>query len=262
MEQIESLDGVAVTVLIGARPETVFGILTTEAGLSAWLNADATFEPTVGSSFSLFFTQFQARLAGEVREVVPDQLLALTWGYADGPQSEAMPAGSTLVTFKLTPEEGGTRVTVSHEGLSAALEDGNRQGWRFLMSRLNLAANRSQLGSELPGVLDAYFEAWSIDDDVRRQTLLEGCCEEDVQFMDDYASLTGRDTLAQHASNTRNYFPGSRIRRVGDPSICRGEVLVPFEVVDANGVRMSSGTNYGVVSPRGLLKRVTGFWTP
>ncbi|MGI9628578.1 MAG: SRPBCC family protein [Longimicrobiales bacterium] len=260
MQKIESLEGVAVTTVIAARPETVFGILTTPEGLSTWLGGTATFEATVGAPFQIVFQQFGTTVAGEVRELTESERLALTWGVAEGPQSEVMPEGSTLVTFDLTPEDGGTRVTVTHEDLPDPEVGGHKHGWRFHMNRLGLTANRAQLSAELPEVLSAYFQAWSTDNTEERTRLFETACTEDVGFMDEYATFTGREMLALHAGSTRQYFPGSRIEASEDPSICRGEVLVPFTVSDPDGKTLFTGTNYARVAPDGRLAHVTGFW--
>ena len=173
-----------------------------------------------------------------------------------------MPAGSTRVAFALTPEGGGTRVTVTHTDLPSTEEEQNHaQGWRFHLSRLNLVANRAQLAAELPRTTEDFFRAWDTDDDEERNRLLEASCTDDVEFSDDYASSTGRDVLALHVSNTRKYIPNATIRLNGDITVCRGEALIPWETVGAEGESMFGGIDYVRVAPDGRFSRIVGFWT-
>lgn len=262
MEKTEGLDQVvSAEVLIEARPETVFGIMSSAEGMSAWLDGEATFEPVVGAGLTLRFPRFHTTVTGEVLAVEENRLLSVSWGVAEGPQAEWLPAGSTRVTFRLEPEAGGTRVHVTHESLPTEQEIANhRAGWRFHLSRLELISNRAQLEDELPAVMDCYYDAWNTEDEADRAALFADTCAEDFEFADEYASLTGLEPLSLHAGNTRKYIPGTRIRRSGPPLVCRGEALVPWEVVDVDGGVVFDGTDHVRVGADGRISRITGFW--
>ena len=137
---------------------------------------------------------------------------------------------------------------------------GQEHGWNFHLSRLSLVSNRNQLEAELPDLVDRYFQAWNVESDEERATLLSEAVTDDVEFADDYAVLSGRELLALHASNTRKYIPGSSIRRAGSPLICRGEALVRWETVGADGSVLFDGTNHLRVTEDGRIDRVVGFW--
>ncbi|MDH3222156.1 MAG: SRPBCC domain-containing protein [Gemmatimonadota bacterium] len=263
MEKTEGLDeAVRVDLLIEAKPETIFRIMSSSEGLSNWLNAEASLEPVVGAPLTLRFPSFRTTVAGQVREVVPNRRLSVSWGVSEGPQAEWLPAGSTRVTFELAPEGDGTRVRVTHEALPTEQEAANhRQGWRFHLSRLELLSNRAQLEAVLPAIMDRYYEAWSSDDSEACLGLLEEVCAKDVSFADEYASLEGVDRLALHASNTRKYMPGTRVRRMGGPVVCRGRAIVPWEVIGESEDRRFQGTDYMEIRADGRLTGIVGFWT-
>ena len=263
MKRIESLeDVVAVSIHVDARPETVFEILSTGSGISGWLNGEATIDPVVGSTFRIRFPRFQTTISGEVLSVEENRQLSLSWGAEEGPQAEVMPAGSTRVTFDLTPEGEGTRVQITHDDLPNEQEEQNhRQGWRFHASRLDLISNRRQLAADLPARMDRYYLAWSTADAEVRDGLFEETCLPDVAFADDYAVFEGVSTLSTHAGNTRRYLPDTVLRRGGEPVICRGEALVPWQVVDGAGKTVFEGTDHVRVAGDGRLAAVTGFWS-
>ncbi|MEO1068250.1 MAG: SRPBCC domain-containing protein [Cyanobacteria bacterium J06638_6] len=93
-------------------PERVWRALTQPAALASWL-MDNTFEPCLGHRF-----QFrEAALPGlelvidcEVIALDPPRRLVYTW------QAQEMPFPS-LVTWTLTPIEGGTQLRLCHSGL-------------------------------------------------------------------------------------------------------------------------------------------------
>ena len=80
------------------------------------------------------------RAAGTFLEIDPPHQLAFTWGFADAEAAERskheqaepssgnlMPPGSTRVTVTLDAVDGGTRLTLRHDGLpSDELREGHR----------------------------------------------------------------------------------------------------------------------------------------
>lgn len=252
---------VELSIFIEARPRTVFSILSDPERLGAWMNGDASFQSSAGSPFSIAFPQFDTTVVGQVAEIVPDTRVAFTWGVAEGPQAEILPAGSTRVEFTLRPEGGGTRLTLTHSGFEDESERAKHEaGWRFHTSRLSLLANRADLSARLDDLTSAYFGAWNEPDSEARGKLLEACCAEDVAFKDEYAAFEGRDKLSLHIGGTQFHLPGT-LELAGEPSICRGEILLPWQLVSEDGEAVYRGTNHAEVTPQGLIRRVTGFWS-
>ena len=71
---------------------------------------------------------------GEVLEFDPPRLLAYTWT-ANWHDDKTRP---TLVRWELTPEDGGTRVKVTHSGLvrEAVARNDYNSGWPGLLEQL------------------------------------------------------------------------------------------------------------------------------
>jgi uncharacterized protein YndB with AHSA1/START domain len=91
---------------IAASPEAVWRALSTSKGISAWWEK-GEIDARLGGSYRF------GDARGEVREVVVERALSLTWdGSAAGPE---LPA-ATLVTFVLAPHAGGTRLSLIHAG--------------------------------------------------------------------------------------------------------------------------------------------------
>lgn len=222
---------VRVSRYIEATPGTVFGILSDPARFSEWIQGEASFEPRAGSELTIHFPNFDTVVAGEVLEVVPDERLVLSWGVSEGRQAEWFPTGSSTVSFELRPEGEGTRVELVHADLPTEKEvEQHRAGWRFHAGRLDLVANRAEVGERLPDVLDAWCAAWSEPDDADRAKLLERCCANDVHYADEWATLDGRERLSLHIANSIRFMPGARLALKREPTICRGEVLAVWTV--------------------------------
>ncbi len=93
-------------------PQRVWQVLTNRRALAAWL-MDNDFEPRVGHKFR-FQTQSLPGLEGtvncEVIELDEPKRLSYTW------QDSLMPYPS-IVTWTLTPVDGGTRLHLEHQGI-------------------------------------------------------------------------------------------------------------------------------------------------
>ena len=96
--------------------DTVWEYLTDSELLAQWLMPN-DFEPTVGHQFN-FCTKpkvkfgFDGTVYCEVLEVVPKQKLSYSWkGGANGKTSL-----DTVVTWMLTPQEGGVELRLEHSG--------------------------------------------------------------------------------------------------------------------------------------------------
>lgn len=251
---------VELTRHIKARPTTVWGIISDASRFSEWMAGAARFEPHPGSPFRIEFPQFQTVIRGEVLECDETALkLALSWGVEAGPQADTFPPGSSRLELSLFPDGNGTRVELRHSSLPSGTETRHQEaGWRFHCSRLDLMANRADLGNTLGPALDAWFAAWNETDPDARRALLESCCSEDVSFRDEWAEASGRDLLSVHIGNTQHFVPGWSIATAGAAVVCRGEALVRWAASGPEG-RRTTGTNHVTVHPDGTITRVTGF---
>lgn len=124
--------------------ERVWRAITNSDAIAAWLMPN-DFEPRTGHRFT--FRQAPGRgwsgvVECEVVALEPPHRLAYTWRGGNLPV--------TLVTFSLTPENGGTRLRLEHSGFAA----GGRAG---LTIRDILASgwNSKVLRERLPALLDS-----------------------------------------------------------------------------------------------------------
>lgn len=245
---------------IEASPETVWSILTTPERFSTWMNANVEFEARAGSPFRAHFPDFRIVIAGEIVALDGDaRHLGLTWGVEEGPHADVLPAGSSVVEFRVHETEGGCRVELKHSRLpSDEIAQQNRQGWRFHLSRMALSANRADLERGLERTLAGWFAAWNERDDRVRLRTLEECCAEDIEFQDEWASAQGRELLSQHISNCFKFMPDWKLEPSGDLRICRSEALVGWRGVGPDGSALE-GHNHVRADWDGTIRRVAGF---
>ena len=131
-------ESVAVVRTVKAPPQQVFAAWTDAAHLQRWLAPIAQADGRVGGHFRLEVQTADGShvVAGEYRELVPNQRLVMTWVY-EGPM---VPAGKapTKVTVDFRPSGPHTEVHVLHEGLqNPTYRDAIRQGaWTEALTQL------------------------------------------------------------------------------------------------------------------------------
>jgi uncharacterized protein YndB with AHSA1/START domain len=121
-------------------PERVWRAITDSAAIARWLMPN-DFEPVVGREFHFRTTPrggWDGTVKCKVLEVSPPRTLAYSWvgGGID-----------TVVTIRLVPEAGGTKLTLDHAGFA---------GFRgFMASKFMGSGWKSRiLGKRLPAVLN------------------------------------------------------------------------------------------------------------
>jgi uncharacterized protein YndB with AHSA1/START domain len=136
------LASVTIVRTIKATPAKVFAALTDPKKMVQWwgpdagptLRAEADVRP--GGRFSVVFRLLNGNEytpTGVYREVVPDQKLVFTWEWPGMPERES------LVTFRLTPYDGGTELTLIHEQLpDDAARESHAQGWNGWCDQLEI----------------------------------------------------------------------------------------------------------------------------
>jgi uncharacterized protein YndB with AHSA1/START domain len=95
-----------------ASPEKVWKAITDKEQMKKWLFDIPAFMPVVGQAFEFFGGPPEKlyRHLGTVKEVIEGKKLAYSWRY-DGYE------GDSLVTWELFPEDGKTRLRLTHSGL-------------------------------------------------------------------------------------------------------------------------------------------------
>ncbi len=241
------------TVLIKARPETVFRFFTDSARWASWWGAGSTIDATPGGRVYIRHPN-GIESSGEVLEIDPPGRIAFTYGFESG---NPIPPGSSRVTIRLEAENGGTRLHLVHEFGEPGPRDAHVQGWRFQLALFsNAVANEVYANAE--GAVDAWFGAWVIADDAAREKALGAIVTAGVSFRDRYSLLEGLEDLLAHTGAAQRFMPGIRMVRKGNVRHCQGVVLADWVAIDGEKKELMSGTNVFVFGPEGKIESVVG----
>ena len=124
-----------VSVHIAAQPETVFPYFTDPSRYTQWMGTQAVLVPIPGGTYRVSLRD-GVEVSGTFVEVDPPHRLVFTWGWS---HDHAVAPGSTTVVVTLEPEDGGTRVILSHYDLpDDEQRDHHSKGWEMYLERLGL----------------------------------------------------------------------------------------------------------------------------
>ena len=122
-------------------PEKIWRALTQSALLADWM-MENDFRPEVGCKFNFRrepVGEWNGVVDCEVLAVEPHRLLAYRWSPSGDETLE------TVVTWTLTPAEGGTRLRMEQSGFGPGQERnfaGARYGWQKMMASLETVLAR------------------------------------------------------------------------------------------------------------------------
>jgi uncharacterized protein YndB with AHSA1/START domain len=245
------------TVVIKAKPETVFRFFTDSARWASWWGAGSTIDARPGGKVYIRHPNGVESL-GEVLEVRPAERIVFTYGFVSG---KPIPPGSSRVTIRLEPDDVGTRLHLLHEFAEAGPRDEHVQGWRFQLSLFgNVIANEVYAGAA--NAVDVWFGAWTIADGASREETLAQIVTPGIRFRDRFSLLDGLADLTAHIGAAQRFMPGIGLRRKGDVRHCQGTVLADWIAADADGKERMTGTSVFIFSPDGKIDSVTGFANP
>jgi uncharacterized protein YndB with AHSA1/START domain len=241
------------SVVIQASRETVFSFFTDSAKWAKWWGAGSSIEPRAGGKV-LICNPGGIEALGEVLEVVPAERIVFSYGFATG---KPIPPGSSRVTISLEDCEAGTRLHLLHEFPEAAVRDEHIQGWRYQLSLFaNIVSDEVFTGAA--GVVDGWFEAWTVIDDRARDAAFAKIAAPDIKFRDRFSLLDGLADLSAHAGASQRFMPGIRLRRKGEFRHCQGVVLADWVASAADGRELMTGTNVFVLGLGGRIISATG----
>jgi uncharacterized protein YndB with AHSA1/START domain len=242
------------TILIRARPATVFRYFTDSVRFASWWGAGSTIDPRPGGRVHIVYPG-GTTAGGEVVAIEADRRIVFTYGYDQKPSDATVliERGASRVTITLAPHAEGTSLTIVHEVATERMREEHAAGWRFQLSLFaNVVAREEHAG--LAGRIDTLFAAWSEPDADKRARLLADAATDDVGFRDPYATIAGREDLNDHLAALQKHMPGTRLVREGEPQQCQGVALVRWTAGKA------SGTNVVRLAPDGRIADVVGFW--
>jgi uncharacterized protein YndB with AHSA1/START domain len=244
------------TLLIRARPATVFAFFTTTEDWAAWWGSGSTIDPRPGGQVSIRHPN-GVEVSGQVLEIRVPERIVFTYGYASG---VPMGPGESRVTVRLTPHPAGTLLELTHEFADALARDHHVQGWRF---QLSLFANAiaDAVNANAAQTVDGWFAAWSEPDAEARARRLDVIVLTDVRFQDRFSSIAGEAELKAHLAAVHRFMPGTRLERRGDVRHCQWHVLADWSALGPAGEERGRGTNVFVLDADGRIEEVTGFWS-
>jgi uncharacterized protein YndB with AHSA1/START domain len=132
-------DRIERTVRIDRPVERVWTAITTADGLGTWFGEKAEVDLRVGGRATLSWSSGDvARL--RIERIEPQAVFGYTWHIYGLPEQDAR---RTYVEFTLTPDGGGTTVTVVETGFAqldgqefSQAFDGNTKGWAHELDEL------------------------------------------------------------------------------------------------------------------------------
>ncbi len=140
---------IAVEEIFPHAPHTIWRTLTTGELIGRWMMAPTGFEPVKGTHFT-----FKTNPAGawdgvircEVLEVIANERLVYVWKGGDEGNVGYGSRLDTIVTWTLTPVDGGTRLRVVHAGFVKPKNDSAFQamsgGWPKVLRNLGDIAGK------------------------------------------------------------------------------------------------------------------------
>jgi uncharacterized protein YndB with AHSA1/START domain len=132
-------------MLIDARPETVFELLTVPHRHLEWQGTEADLDPRPGGVYRVRVGGNHDAV-GEFVEVVPNEKVVFTFGW-DAPGHPIGP-GSTTVEYTLHAEGDKTRVRLVHRGLPDDAVAGHTLGWDHYLARLAIVGGGGDAGPD------------------------------------------------------------------------------------------------------------------
>lgn len=141
---------------IRARPATVFDLLSTAEGLTAWWGPDdlpivsAEADVRVGGRFRVRFCSSDGaehECTGVFLDVRRPVLIAMSWRWTFGGEPEEGGAASRL-ELRLRATDTGSELTLVHAGLrNMASEASHGRGWAGALDKLQARLDRLPAGS-------------------------------------------------------------------------------------------------------------------
>jgi len=243
------------TLLIHARPSTVFRFFTDSARWASWWGTGSSIDPTPGGQLRIRYPNgIEAR--GEVLDIQPPSRLTFTYGYVSG---TPIAQGASLVTIVLTSEGDHTRLTLTHAFDDAAVRDEHVQGWRYQLSLFaNVVCDETYARAEAS--LDAWFEAWSTADEHARARALAPVAAPTVHFRDQFGTAGTVEEINGHIGGVHRFMPGLTLQREGKMRRCQEVALVDWIARASNGDVRGRGSNVFTFNVDGQIASVTGFW--
>ena len=132
------------SALLPVSPDEAFALITEPERLRRWKTVSAYVDLRAGGGYR--FTVVPGNVAaGTFREVEPGKRVVYGWGWEG---NDALPPDTSTVTVTIEAVDGGTLVTLTHEGLDEEQEKSHAEGWDHYLERLQKLATTGDAGQD------------------------------------------------------------------------------------------------------------------
>ncbi len=237
------------TATLPVSPDEAFALITEPERLRRWQTVSAVVDLRAGGSFRWTVTPGHVA-GGTFREVEPGKRVVFGWGWEGSP--ELGPDAST-VTVTVEPTEGGSMVTIVHEGLSEEQAAMHAEGWNHYFERLEKLVATGDAGpdewAQAPENLTPVVAAEAALAAI--QPVLRGLTREDQPKQTPCADFTCHD-LAAHLFTSLEQLGAMAGAKVVNPeegslenriSVMADQAITGWRQVDLDGTVQGPGGN-------------------
>ena len=132
------------TAILPVSPDEAFALITEPERLRRWQTVSAVVDLRAGGEYRWTVTPGHVA-AGTYREVEPGRRIVFGWGWEGN--DDLKPDAST-VTVTVEPADGGSRVTLVHDGLTDEQAAMHAEGWNHYFERLERLATTGDAGQD------------------------------------------------------------------------------------------------------------------
>jgi uncharacterized protein (TIGR03086 family) len=132
------------TAVLPVTPDEAFALITQPERLRRWQTVSARVDLRAGGEYRWTVTPGHVA-AGTYREVEPGRRVVFGWGWEGNP---ALAPDASTVTITVEPTDGGTLVTLVHDGLTEEQAVSHAEGWNHYFTRLEKVAADGDAGPD------------------------------------------------------------------------------------------------------------------
>jgi uncharacterized protein (TIGR03086 family) len=132
------------TAHLPVPPDEAFALVTRPDRLRRWQAVSAYVDLRAGGEYRWTITPGHVA-AGTFREVEPGKRIVFGWGWEG---SSELPPDASMITVTVEPAEGGSLVTLVHEGLDEQQTAQHAEGWHHYFERLERLASTGTAGQD------------------------------------------------------------------------------------------------------------------
>ena len=236
------------TADLPVSPDEAFALITEPQRLRRWQAVTAYVDLRAGGAYR--FTVVPGHTAvGTYREVEPGRRVVFGWGWEG---SADLPPDASTVIVTVEPVEGGSRVTLVHEGLDLEQEASHAEGWNHFLDRLEKLAATGDVGADEWAWAPENLDPFTASDAVLAglQPVLRGITKEDRDKPTPCPEYTCGDLVEHLAQSLAQLgaMAGADVSEEADGSVENRLSALSARVIDGWRARGTDGT---VLTPDG-----------